>query len=84
MLQTISGFATVFTVNLLVYWIKTQSGFSKISVILLGLSILINLMATVMPTWFSELWGFKVKKVIAYAVGFWFCFTVGTILGVSV
>jgi hypothetical protein len=83
MLQTISGFATVFTVNLLVYWVKTQSGFSKISMILLGLAILINLMATVMPTWFTELWGFKTRKVIAYTVGFWFCFTIGAILGVS-
>jgi hypothetical protein len=84
MLQTISGFATVIVINLLVYWIKTQSEFSKISVILLGLAILVNLMATVMPSWFYELWGLKTRKVIAYAVGFWFCFAIGVVLGVSV
>lgn len=84
MIQTIAGMMCIFTVNLLTYWIKTQSGFSKISMILLGLAFCINIMATIMPTWFSELWGFKVRKVIAYAIGFWFCSAIGITLGVSV
>ena len=84
MIQAIAGILTVFTVNLLVYWIKTQSGFSLISIVLLGLAILTNLMATMMPTLLFELWGFKARKVMAYAIGFWFCFAIGVVLGVSV
>lgn len=84
MIQTIAGMMCIFSVNLLTYWIKTQSGFSMISMVLLLLAICLNIMATIMPTWFSELWGFKVRKVIAYAILVWFCSAIGVVIGVSV
>jgi len=77
------GLTVLVSTNFLIYAIKSQLLAANIGIIILGLVICSNLLATLMPTLFSELWSFPANKVIAYSIGFWFCITCGLIVGIA-
>ena len=84
MLQFSLAAMALYSVNFLTYLIKTQSGVSKVAVVILGIVILANLVATVVPTLISELWGVEPPKVTAHSFGLWFCLACGITVGISI
>ena len=77
------GFTALVTTHFLVYTIKCRSLGTDVAIVLLMVIIGTNILATIMPSLFSELWGFRVKKVIAYSMIFWFSIACGIIIGLA-
>lgn len=84
MLQFSLGIMALFSANFLAYLIKTQSDISKVAVVILGITMLANLVATVVPTLISELWGIEPSKVTAHSFGLWFCLACGIAVGIGI
>ncbi len=84
MLNCAYGLTAFVGTNFLIYLIKSQApGWSKLAVILLGIVICSNILATVMPGLISELWGFEIPKVTALSIGLWFCLGLGIAVGIA-